>query len=832
MFNLTFIKFEKKSDLKTALLILQFFVLSHVMAQKEFANWYFGDSAAVSFISGSPVSINGSHMSTIEGCSSISDENGNLLFYTNGEYVWNKEHHYMDQLFANGLLLGGASSTQSALIVQQPRSKQYYYIFTTNNLENVPYDYGVNYSVVDMFADSGRGSIVVKNQFLIKGSCEKVAATLADNKEDIWIAAPQLYTDTLFVFKLGKNGLSSKVVKQNTGRVMDRPGFRYNYVLGQMKFSPNGKHLVYGVGTNYNQSNEEVYLFDFNTENGLISNSRLIQTGVLPYGLEFSPNSQYLYTATRFGFCQVRVNKIKPIQGIDSNFVQLNLGSPDGLQLGPDGKIYGVDFKDKMLECIENPDSFGLACKYNRSCFPLIYGKAIFTLPSMVSSLVIPQPNIIADTSCVYDSAVFYVQYKTYDSLKWDFGDGQFLQGNANTVKHKYRDSGLYRISLIGHSKGLSDTLKKQIYIHFMPRLNLGNDTILCYGDSLKLPVKSKTGIKLLWNDFTNLPNKTIKQNENVWLEYSDRFCKLKDSISVKFGNKFKVYIGNDTAFCHQFQYVLKPSKPYKTYKWNTGESTNSISVNDKGEYILNVSDSNSCASADSVLISKIDKPRIKVIYDSVQCQKVTLQVEAQKDVQFSWNDMDTSLVKSVDQKGIYIIEAKHQFCSNFDTLNLQFLSRPIFTLGSDTTLCGTKILSANETGRFAWSTGQSTPTISVQRPGLYWLQVVRNQCSYRDSIQLSPCGNLNYFIPNSFSPNADNKNEVFQITVNNIKEIEFTVFNRWGEIMFQSSTDVAEWDGKYQGEVCPQGVYYFYATFIAWNGQIVNEKGSINLLR
>lgn len=818
--------------MKTALLILQFFVLSHVKAQKEYANWYFGDSAAVSFVSGSPVSINGSNMSTIEGCSSISDENGNLLFYTNGEYVWNKEHRYMDQLFANGLLLGGASSTQSALIVQQPRSKQFYYIFTTNNLENVPYDYGVNYSVVDMYADSGRGSIVVKNQFLIKGSCEKVAATLADNKEDIWIAAPQLYTDTLFVFKLGKNGLSSKVIKQNTGRVMDRPGFRYNYVLGQMKFSPNGKHLVYGVGTNYNQSNEEVYLFDFNTENGLISNSRLIQTGVLPYGLEFSPNSQYLYTATRFGFCQVRVNKIKPIQGIDSNFVQLNLGSPDGLQLGPDGKIYGVDFKDKMLECIENPDSFGLACKYNRSCFPLIYGKAIFTLPSMVSSLVLPQPNIVTDTNCVYDSAVFYVQYKIYDSLKWDFGDGQFLQGNANTVKHKYRDSGLYRISLIGHSKGLSDTLKKQIYIHFMPSLNLGNDTILCYGDSLKLPVKSKTGIKLLWNDFTNVPNKTIRQKENVWLEYSDQFCKLKDSISVKFGNKFKVYIGNDTAFCHQFQYVLKPNKPYKTYKWNTGDSTNSISVNDKGEYILNVSDSNSCASADSVLISKIDKPRIKVIYDSVQCQKVTLQVEAQKGVQFLWNDMDTSLVKSVDQKGIYIIEAKHQFCSNFDTLNLQFLSRPIFTLGSDTTLCGTKILSANETGRFAWSTGQSTPTISVQRPGLYWLQVVRNQCSYRDSIQLSPCANLNYFIPNSFSPNGDNKNEVFQITVNNIKEIEFTVFNRWGEIMFQSSTDVAEWDGKYQGEICPQGVYYFYATFIAWNGQIVNEKGSINLLR
>jgi len=805
--------------------------MSHVMAQKEYANWFFGDSAAVSFITGSPVSIKGSNMSTIEGCSSISDENGNLLFYTNGEYVWNKEHRYMDQLFANGLLLGGASSTQSALIVQQPRSKQFYYIFTTNNLENVPYDYGVNYSVVDMFADSGRGSIVVKNQFLIKGSCEKIAATLAANKEDIWIAAPQLLTDTLFVFKLGKNGLSSKVIKQNTGRVMDRPGFRYNYVLGQMKFSPNGKHLVYGVGTNHYQS-EEVYLFDFNTENGLISNSRLIQTNAWHYGLEFSPNSQYLFLGTRMGFCQVKVSKIKPIQDIDSNFRKLSLGIPNGLQLGPDGRIYHANDARKSLSCIENPDSFSSACVFKRDILTLNFGRCVFTLPGMVSSLVIPQPNIIADTTCVYDSAVFHVQYKTYDSLKWHFGDGQILHSKSIVVKHKYRDSGLYHITLIGQSNGLSDTLMKQIYIHFMPSLNLGNDTLICYGDSLKLQVKAKVGVKLLWNDFTNLPSKTVKQKENVWLVYSDQFCKLKDSISVAFGNKFKVYIGNDTAFCHQFQHVLKPNTTYKTYNWNTGDSTNSIAVNNKGEYILNVKDSNSCASADSVLVDKVEVPKINIIYDSVQCQKVTLTVENQKGIKFLWNDMDTSMVKSVDQKGIYIIEAKHQFCSSFDTLDLKFLSKPYFNLGNDTTLCGSKILSTNETGRFAWSTGQSTPTISVQRPGLYWLQVVRNHCSYRDSIQLSPCDDLIYFIPNSFSPNGDSKNEVFHITVNNIKEIEFAVFNRWGEIMFQSSTDVAEWDGKYQGEVCPQGVYYFYATFIAWNGQIVNEKGSINLLR
>lgn len=97
------------------------------LAQKETNNWLFGDSAGLNFNPGVPVPVAGGQTNTVEGVSSISDANGDLLFYTDGRTVWNKNHEELEN--GNGLL-GGSSSTQSVLIVKQPRTDSLYYVFT------------------------------------------------------------------------------------------------------------------------------------------------------------------------------------------------------------------------------------------------------------------------------------------------------------------------------------------------------------------------------------------------------------------------------------------------------------------------------------------------------------------------------------------------------------------------------------------------------------------------------------------------------------------------------------------------------------------------------
>ena len=128
------------------------------MSQQQAANWYFGENSGINFSpSGELTILDNGQLNTVEGCSSISDINGNLLFYTDGSTVFNRNHSLMQ----NGeFLLGHESSTQSAIVVPKPNDPNIYYIFTVgSNMSQT----GLNYSIVDMTLDNGLGAIINKN---------------------------------------------------------------------------------------------------------------------------------------------------------------------------------------------------------------------------------------------------------------------------------------------------------------------------------------------------------------------------------------------------------------------------------------------------------------------------------------------------------------------------------------------------------------------------------------------------------------------------------------------------------------------------------------------
>src|ERR1022692_3874826 len=114
---------------KVTLIAIFLLLSSAMMAQPQNWNWYFGDGAAVNFSTGSPVAVAGCAMSTVEGCATISDNAGNLLFYTDGITAWDKNNIAMP----NGSgLWGNSSSTESGVIVPNPGNVNQYYLFTTD----------------------------------------------------------------------------------------------------------------------------------------------------------------------------------------------------------------------------------------------------------------------------------------------------------------------------------------------------------------------------------------------------------------------------------------------------------------------------------------------------------------------------------------------------------------------------------------------------------------------------------------------------------------------------------------------------------------------------
>ena len=128
---------------RSVFILLQFIPLL-IFAQGQNNNWYFGLNAGITFNTNPPSALTNGQLNTFEGCAAISDNAGNLLFYTDGTTVYNKLHAIM----TNGsALFGHLSSTQSAIIVPLPGSNTIYYIFTLDAFAGT---HGVCYSIVDM----------------------------------------------------------------------------------------------------------------------------------------------------------------------------------------------------------------------------------------------------------------------------------------------------------------------------------------------------------------------------------------------------------------------------------------------------------------------------------------------------------------------------------------------------------------------------------------------------------------------------------------------------------------------------------------------------------
>lgn len=792
-------------------------------SQKQSNIWYFGNKAGLDFNSGVPIPLINSSMSTIEGCSTMADSNGQLLFYSDGVTIWNKNHDTMDN--GHGLF-GSVSSAQSALIVKQPGNNNIYYIFTTDIrvMAGFP-NKGLNYSVVDIDANGGLGSVILKNQHLMDGSNEKVTAVHHSNRNDVWIASAKGLTDSVYLFLLDNTGLSIKNSIVNKGK------FVYSSFPSQMKFSTDGRYLAYGNGANLVDSGK-IFLIEFDNSNGSMINSKTITLiESCPYGIEFSPNSEFLYFTN---FLSDYVYQVK-ISSIVSNvrysnysrLLNFSVGSNThgSMQLAPNSRIYIACNNDTFLNVIEQPDSFN--CLYKNDNLYLAGRVSSFGLPSIVQSSILNSNQFKIDTFCIGDSVVFDIKYSDVDSVQWDFGDGSGFSKSDSTVVYFYKDSGNFEVNAKVFARdGSIRNYSNRVRIEYISRLKF-SDTILCKGDSLLINPIDPSIQSYQWENGQVIPSRLLKLEGIYWLNVGNKYCSKRDTFKLHYGDKPKVFIGNDTVFCDKFKHVLDAGKSFKSYIWNTGQNTYQIEVNEKGSYDVRVIDSNACFAADTVSLGQIERPVLEMNMDTVNCQYVFLSTTRRTGVEYLWSNGDTGTVTKVDSKGLYFLQTKNSICEFTDTLNVTLLPKPDVYLGPDTAICRPVVLSTFQTGEYLWNDGSKGPSIIASLPGIYWVMISRNRCTTIDTIVLSECIEPSYFLPNVFSPNGDQINDVFKVLGNNIDKVEMLIFNRWGEQISKGE----EWDGNYKNALCMQGAYLYYVVIRDVYGKKHYLKGVVNLI-
>lgn len=470
-------------------LVLVFTLCTTILhAQLEASNWYFGENAGVRFdpVTGAVTALTNGQLSTREGCASISDQNGNLLFYTDGSTVFDSSHSVMQ----NGTgLRGNPSSTQSAIIIPKPQDPNIYYIFTVNTLFQGGGTREINYYEVDMTFNSGLGAVTtnISNPNTISQfASEKLTAINRANSDEILVTFLEgngtNFTNYV-TYTVSATGVSATGVNSPPFTSVGDP-------RGNLKISPDGTRMV-----SCNAA-DGTFLFDYDATTGLVSNERRLALGNnnISYGVEFSPDSRLIYiTATNnVGATSPPANHSSTLYQFEVNataiggFIQgqeidTRQGYRGSLQLGIDGRIYrslseNFNIGSSFLGVIENPNVFGVGCNYQHDAIALAGRLSTQGLPPFIQSFF---ALLEIENTCLGDMTTFSFQSDTPPlSILWDFGDG--TTSTLENPSHVYATTGTYTVSLTLDINGAPITYTQDVEIFDLPVANPVGDVDIC----------------------------------------------------------------------------------------------------------------------------------------------------------------------------------------------------------------------------------------------------------------------------------------------------------------------------------------------------------------
>lgn len=296
--------------------------------------------------------------------------------------------------------------------------------------------------------------------------------------------------------------------------------------------------------------------------------------------------------------------------------------------------------------------------------------------------------------------------------------------------------------------------------------------------------------------------------------------------------------------------------QPY-TYNWSNSAVTSAITALPTGSYSVTVTDGNNCTNIGSYIVGTAPAIVLTPAVRNNACAEVStgaisLTVEGgSPGYSYDWsNGANVSAVSGIGQGTYAVTVTDARNCTitatytvaNGYSLTVDAMSSTTINLGESVQLSA--VTNVDNGNVYSWTpaignincnncaTTNATPTQET----IYTIQVLdTNGCRASDTVTISVNSITDIFIPNAFSPNNDGNNDVFQLfgDVGTISFLDMKVFNRWGELVFESSKHNFEWDGTYKGEIVPQGTYIYVAKIAFVNGYVRNDlKGSLTVIR
>ena len=378
----------------------------------------------------------------------------------------------------------------------------------------------------------------------------------------------------------------------------------------------------------------------------------------------------------------------------------------------------------------------------------------------------------------------------------WDFEDG-FTSALHNPI-HQFTQAGTYTVTLLAtSSRGCIDTVETIIVVP--PLLNITTSVInnvRCFGECNGSATVNALGGNLPYNYQWQDPNSqstatatNLCVGQYPVIVIDNKGCIQQKSITIIQPDSLKLNLISTPAYCKgacigTAQGITKGGNGGNQFLWSDSQQQQTIKAIGlcPGFYTLTVTDNKGCSIQDTITVVYSDSlPVIKASADTTtiyEGQSTILHAKPTSGFTFNWTPAQT--------------------------LNNGNIANPISTPPNTTTY-----------------------TLAITDP---------NQCTNQDTITITVlnvlCKEPELFIPNAFTPNNDQQNDILFVRGNTIEVMNISIYDRWGEKVFESNNKLNGWDGTYKGNLVPPGVFVYYLEIGCYNKERFNKKGNITVIR
>jgi gliding motility-associated-like protein len=486
-------------------------------------------------------------------------------------------------------------------------------------------------------------------------------------------------------------------------------------------------------------------------------------------------------------------------------------------------------------------------------------------------------PGFTTAGSCITNPFLFtdttLTNYGFVDTWSWNFGDLTTLADTSHLQNPQwtYSTPGTKTVILtVTNSKGCVDTKQIDIDVLAKPLITLAfADTLICRFDAVQLNA-SGTG-NFSWTPPVNIINAntatpTVNPTSSQWyyVNLNDNGCINNDSVHIRVVNNVTLKAINDTTICQGDAIQLGATSDGLRFSWtpvanlNNPNIINPIAITNTTTTYDVVATIGSCTATDQVVVTTVPYPVAAGGPDQLICYNTSAQLNASiVGISFNWsptrylnNPNILNPISTPPRTTQYIL-------SVYDTIGCPKPGRDTITVtvnpkvrayaGRDTIVVVNQPLQFNGTGgvNYLWSPSTGLTNPNIYNPiGVYgsnidsvrYKLVVSDGAGCVDSAyvtvrvyQVKPT----IFVPTAFTPNGDRLNEtVYPISVGIRKINYFSIYNRWGELVFTTTQDRHGWDGRIAGKLQSSAVFVWMVSAVDYLGTPIFLKGTVALIR